>query len=116
VPLLAQAQRFHRASRTGGRRVGLPVGLELLGRPQSDETLVAMMAAIEAARGPLPRPRRDAGQPNLAAIDIARQNELRLRLGWRAFHSRRGTNLGALTPEKFRTLTQELVESVSSGR
>ena len=52
----------------------------------------------------------------LAAIDIARQNELRLRLGWRAFRSRRGTTLGALAPEKFRALTEELVKSVSSGR
>ena len=39
---------------------GMPVGLELLGRPHSDEALVAMMAAIEVARGPLPSPRRSA--------------------------------------------------------
>jgi aspartyl-tRNA(Asn)/glutamyl-tRNA(Gln) amidotransferase subunit A len=64
---------------------GMPVGLELLGRPQSDETLVAMMAALEVARGPLPSPRRGAASGALARLDIARQNELRLRLGWRAF-------------------------------
>jgi hypothetical protein len=30
--------------------------------------------------------------------------------------NRRGTALGALAPEKFRALTDELVKSVSSGR
>jgi aspartyl-tRNA(Asn)/glutamyl-tRNA(Gln) amidotransferase subunit A len=95
---------------------GMPVGLELLGRPQSDETLVAMMAALEVARGPLPSPRRGAASGALARLDIARQNELRLRLGWRAFHSRRGTDLGALAPDKFRALTEDLVKSVASER
>jgi aspartyl-tRNA(Asn)/glutamyl-tRNA(Gln) amidotransferase subunit A len=95
---------------------GMPVGLELLGRPQSDETLVAMMAALEVARGPLPSPRRGAASGALARLDIARQNELRLRLGWRAFHSRRGTDLGALAPDKFRALTEDLVKSVASDR
>jgi len=94
----------------------MPVGLELLGRPQSDETLVAMMAALEVARGPLPSPRRGAASGALARLDIARQNELRLRLGWRAFHSRRGTDLGALAPDKFRALTEDLVKSVASER
>ena len=93
-----------------------PVGLELLGRPHSDEALVAMMAALEVARGPLPSARRGAASGALARLDIARQNELRLRLGWRAFHSRRGTNLGALAPDKFRTLTEDLVKSVASDR
>ena len=92
---------------------GLPVGLELLGRPRSDETLVAMMAAFETVRGPLPRPRRGAGRSDLA-VDIARQNELRLRLGWLAFHSRHGADIGALAPDKFRALTEELVKSVAS--
>ena len=66
--------------------------------------------------GPLPRPRRGAGQSDLAAVDIARQNELRLRLGWRAFCSRHGADIGALAPEKFRALTAELLQSGSSGR
>ena len=91
---------------------GMPVGLELLGRPHSDEALVAMMAAIEVARGPLPSPRRSAAGGELARLDIARQNELRLRLGWRAFHSRRGTDLGALAPDKFRAFTEDLVKSL----
>ena len=94
----------------------MPVGVELLGRPHSDEALVTMMAAIEVARGPLPSPRRGAASGDLARLDIARQNELRLRLGWRAFHSRRGTDLGALAPDKFRALTEDLVKSVASER
>ena len=74
------------------------------------------MAAFETACGPLPWPRRGAGQSDLAAVGIARQNELRLRLGWRAFHSRHGADIGALAPEKFRALTAELVQSASPGR
>jgi Asp-tRNA(Asn)/Glu-tRNA(Gln) amidotransferase A subunit family amidase len=92
---------------------GLPVGLELLGRPQADETLVAMMAAFETVRGPFPQPKAIPANSDLATLDIPRLNELHLQLGWRAFHSRPGTGLGALTPEKFRTLTQELVQSVT---
>jgi len=95
---------------------GLPVGLELLGRAQSDESLVAMMAAFESARGPLPRAKRTEGRADLAALPIARQNELRLRLGWSAFHSRHGSDLGALAPEKFRALTEELVNNALAGR
>jgi len=51
-----------------------------------------------------------------ATPDIARQNGLRLRRGWSAFHSRNGTDLGALTPAKFRALTEEIVRSALSGR
>jgi amidase len=95
---------------------GLPVGLELLGRPQADEALVAMMAEFEAARGPLPPASRTAGRAELARLDIARQNELHLRLGWSAFRSRRGSDLGALAPAKFRALTEALVTSALAGR
>ena len=94
----------------------MPVGLELMGRPQSDEMLVAMMGAFETARGPLPRPARTFGRADLAALDIARQNELRLRLGWSAFRTRRGKELGALAPERFRALTEELVKAAVAGR
>jgi hypothetical protein len=94
---------------------GLPVGLELLGRPRSDEALVAMMAAFERARGPLPPPPRAPGRADLARLDIARQNELRLRLGWTAFHSRHGADLGALAPSGFRTLAEGLVKSALAG-
>jgi Asp-tRNA(Asn)/Glu-tRNA(Gln) amidotransferase A subunit family amidase len=106
---------------------GLPVGLELLGRPQSDEMLVALMGAFEGARGPLPEAKRThspvedgalkapGGRADLAALDIARQNELRLRLGWSAFRSRKGADLGALAPAKFRTLTEELVKAALEG-
>jgi amidase len=89
---------------------GLPVGVELLGRPQADESLVAMMAAFEAVRGPFPKPKPIPARADLAALDIPRQNELRLRLGWSAFRSRHGEELGALAPEKFRALTQEVVQ------
>jgi Asp-tRNA(Asn)/Glu-tRNA(Gln) amidotransferase A subunit family amidase len=95
---------------------GLPVGLELLGRPRADEALVAMMAAFERARGPLPPARRAPGRGDLARLDIARQNELRLRLGWSAFRSRHGTDIGALAPDRFRALTAALVESALAGR
>jgi hypothetical protein len=66
-------------------------------------------AAIEAARGPLPPSPRHPGRPELAALDLARQNELRLRLGGRAFRSRRVTEFGALTPGRFRTQIDEVV-------
>lgn len=93
----------------------LPVGLELLGRPDADEALVALMGAFEIARGPLPRPPLTPGNSDLAALDIPRQNELRLRLGWSAFHTRRGSDPGALAPERFRVLTQDLTRA-AAGR
>ena len=95
---------------------GLPVGLELMGRPRADEALVAMMGAFETARGPLPRAAHTPGRADLAALDIARQNELRVRLGWSAFRSRRGKDLGALAPDKFRELTAEAVKAAVAGR
>ena len=95
---------------------GLPVGLELLGRPNADEALVAVMGAFEVARGPLPPAKRVAGRADLAALEIARQNELHLRLGWSAFHSRHGKDIGALEPARFRALTEELVKSELGNR
>jgi amidase len=95
---------------------GLPVGLEFIGRPNSDEALVAMMGAFETARGFLPRPKRLPGRAELAALDIPRMNELHLQLGWRAFGSRRGKDIGALSPERFRALTDEAVKSALAGR
>jgi hypothetical protein len=74
-----------------------------------------MMGAIEAARGPFPRPPQMVGNAELAALDIPRQNELRLRVGWSAFRTRRDSELGALAPERFRALTQELVKSTLSA-
>jgi amidase len=95
---------------------GLPVGLELMGRPQADETLVAMMGAFEVVRGPLPRAKRVQGSSDLAALDLARHNELHLRLGWSAFRSRRGNDIGALSPGLFRALTEEMVKSALADR
>ena len=74
------------------------------------------MGAFETARGPLPRARQTPGRADPAGLDIARQNELRLRLGWRAFRSRRGADIGALAPGRFRALTQEIVQSDLAGR
>ena len=93
---------------------GMPLGLELMGRPNADEAMVAMMAAFEQKRGPLPAARRTEGNPALATLDIARQNDIRRQLGWRAFQSRRGKDLGALRPDKFRKLTDEVVKSALS--
>jgi amidase len=90
---------------------GLPVGLELLGRPMSEEALVAMMAAFEKVRGPFPRPTPIPARADLAALDVPRLNELHLRLGWSAFRARHGKELGALAPEKFRALTDEVVQT-----
>jgi aspartyl-tRNA(Asn)/glutamyl-tRNA(Gln) amidotransferase subunit A len=95
---------------------GMPMGVELMGRPFDDEALVAMMAAYEAARGPLPEPPRPSARADLAALDISGQNELRLQLGRSAFRSRRGRDLGALVPEKFRALTDEVVNAAIAGR
>jgi Asp-tRNA(Asn)/Glu-tRNA(Gln) amidotransferase A subunit family amidase len=93
---------------------GMPLGLELMGRPNDDEAMVAMMAAFEAARGPLPAPRRIENDSTLATLDIARQNDIRRQLGWRAFKSRSGKDgkdIGALAPDRLRTLTDEVVKA-----
>ena len=94
---------------------GLPVGMELLGRPYDDEALVGMMAAFEAARGPFPQARPIPAREDLAALEISRQNELRRQLGWGAFRSRRGKDIGALTADKFRALTEDTVNSAIAG-
>lgn len=90
---------------------GLPIGLELLGRPGADEELVAMMAHFESAREPLPPPHRPPGRPELGSLSIPELNNLRLRLGWRAFQSRSGKDIGALRPDAFRALTDETIRS-----
>ena len=95
---------------------GLPVALELMGRPRADESLVAMMGAFETARGPLPRAKRAAGRSDLAALGIPRHNELHLRLGWSAFRSRRGADIGMLAPGLFRALTEEMVKAAVARR
>jgi hypothetical protein len=41
---------------------------------------------------------------------------LHLQLGWRAFGSRRGKDIGALAPARFRALTEETVKSALAGR
>jgi amidase len=90
---------------------GMPVAVELMGRPYDDEALVGMAAAFEAARGPFPQPQPIAAREDLGALDIAGQNELRRQLGWAAFRSRRGKDIGALAPDKFRALTEETVNA-----
>jgi hypothetical protein len=90
---------------------GLPLGLELLGRSRADEWLVAAMAHFEALRGPLPAPPPPAARPDLAALSIPEQNNLRLTLGWRAFQSSRGKDLGDLAADKFRALTDDVIRS-----
>ena len=35
---------------------GLPIGLQILGRPWDEETLLAVGGALESARGPFPKP------------------------------------------------------------
>ena len=60
---------------------GMPVGLELLGQPYDDEALVAMTAAFEAARGPLPPASRIPGRADLAA-QFRRKYTARLVLYW----------------------------------
>jgi aspartyl-tRNA(Asn)/glutamyl-tRNA(Gln) amidotransferase subunit A len=91
---------------------GLPMGLEMLGRPGADEDLVAMMAHFESVRGPLPPPpHRPPGRPELGSLSIPEHNNLRLMLGWRTFQSRRGKDIGAARPDAFRTLADEVVRS-----
>jgi hypothetical protein len=103
---------MERSHRTSHRRRLLHAHSALIG--PTVLAAAALLACPLAARGPLPRPRRSAGQSELAAVDIARQNELRLRLG--CFHSRHGAAVGALAPKKFRVLIAELVQSVAPGR
>ncbi len=88
---------------------GMPVGVEILGRPGADEGLVAMAAAFEAARGPLPPAPLPPWSAVLAALGIAEQNSLRLFLGWSAFKSRRGDEPGDLEPARFRSLVERIV-------
>lgn len=95
---------------------GLPVGMEILGRPNDDEKLVALMAAFERARGAFPPPPRTPGSLAVATLDVPRQNALRLRLGWTAYKTRHGKSLGALVPERFRDLTASVIrEELSSA-
>ncbi len=89
----------------------MPVGVELLGRPGSDEALVAMAAAFEAVRGPLPAAPVPPASPALSALGIAAQNSLRLFVGWSAFRSREGEDLGDLEPVRFRALVERTVQS-----
>ena len=93
---------------------GMPVGVEILGRPGSDEALVAMAAALEAARGPLPPAPVPPADAVLADLSIAEQNSLRLFLGWSAFKSRKGDALGDLEPDRFRALTEKTVRAWSA--
>ncbi|MFN3350119.1 amidase [Pseudorhodoplanes sp.] len=92
---------------------GMPVGIEWLGRPGADEQLVAMMAAFEKARGPLPAAKRGSGQPALAKLPLSEQNQLRLTIGERAFKSRTATSLGDLEARRFRALTDEVTRSLA---
>jgi Asp-tRNA(Asn)/Glu-tRNA(Gln) amidotransferase A subunit family amidase len=91
---------------------GMPIGLEILGRAGMDEELVAMAAALEKQRGPLPlRPAgavRREGESGDSPLGIAAHNSLVSALGWRARRSRGGEALGDLDPARFRRLTQEL--------
>lgn len=59
---------------------------------------------------------RTPGRADLAALDIPRVNELHLQIGWRAFGSRRGKDIGALAPARFRALTEETVKSALARR
>jgi Asp-tRNA(Asn)/Glu-tRNA(Gln) amidotransferase A subunit family amidase len=90
---------------------GMPIGLEWLGRPGSDEMLVALMAAFEKGRGKLPAARRPPANPALSAIPPAAQNSLRLKLGEAAFRSRKGEALGDLQPARFRALTDATIRA-----
>ncbi len=87
---------------------GLPVGLELLGKASSDERLVGLLRVLEVLRGPLPPPTPIASDTALAALPLARQNSLRLELGWRSRLSRTGESLGDLAPERFRNLVRRV--------
>ncbi|MFM7676288.1 MAG: amidase [Synechococcus sp.] len=94
---------------------GMPVGLELLGRSGSDEDLVAMATSLEAQRGALPlRPataiRSAVGSPGGHRLSIAAHNKLVSTLGWRAWQSRRGEELGDLEPARFRQLTEAVLQ------
>ena len=67
-------------------------------------------------RAPLaPGETRAPGRADLGALDIPRHNELHLRLGWSAFRSRRGSDIGMLAPGLFRALTEETVKSAVAG-
>lgn len=92
---------------------GMPIGIEWIGRPNSDEMLVAIMAAFEAARGPLPGPARGAGNERLSRLDIPQQNAIRHEIGLRAFKSRKKQDLGDLEPARFRALTDAVVGEMS---
>ncbi len=94
---------------------GMPVGVEILGRPESDEALVAMAAALEQARGPLPQAPEPTASGELAALGIAEQNSLRLFLGWSAFKSRHGKELDDLEPQRFQALVRKTVADWTRG-
>ncbi len=95
---------------------GMPVGLELLGPSGSDELLVGLLQAIEAVRGPLPPAAPIVADPRLTNLSLARQNALRLEIGWRARMSRTGEELGELTPNRFRNLVEQIVAATLRER
>jgi aspartyl-tRNA(Asn)/glutamyl-tRNA(Gln) amidotransferase subunit A len=95
---------------------GMPIGIEWLGRPGSDEMLVGIMAAFETARGPLSPPKRnptnkDTAILDTASLDIAQQNALRHAIGLAAFQSRKGAAPGDLEPDRFRALTERTIRN-----
>ena len=95
---------------------GMPIGIEWLGRPGSDEMLIGIMAGFETARGPISKPRHDAPNLDTARLDIAQQNALRHALGLAAFKSRNGAALGDLEPERFRALTERIIKNWNQKR
>ena len=90
---------------------GLPIGLELLGRPDADESLVAMMGAFEALRGAFPAPPAAAARRDMAGFDLSDINNIHLEIGYRAFRSRKSRAQGDLAPDRFRALTDDVIRA-----